>query len=544
MINSSRNGEVDNDVPKNSGWVEDIDEDVTWNSSWRSGVGFPQRSANAAPIFTPPATHPTDRLSQAGYGMPSNTARRLDEAMASEMENLSYPFSLSNLDSMRSVMELLNDMLQAVNPNDREAIKDEVIVDLVSQCRSNQKKLMQLLNSTGDEELLGQGLELNDNIQGLLAKHDAIASGSPLPAETTGSGHGPTAPTAAVADLPLSKTLSSGPGGNAVAASSAVVSERIEEEEEDEDDDFAQLARRRSKARPVPSDGTYDGTFSVAATASGTSASSAPIDSNALVLSNPPHPVRTTNKEQDIIDLLSLTLTTSGSSPHTPLTPPTSIPQTPPSNSNQTGPVAHNEQGYPYATQPYPMNQGQVPYSYVVPWAQPQTQPQPQAQAHPQFQTQSQVPENSYGYPPPPWASATNNHYNPSTSSSPYSYQGARTDTGSPYASRALQQHNSFSSRGNSFPVSQGSPSAARPLQHYNSFGSRTNNLPASLKEAQVNPTVGHGAPTMGNKPFVPSYRLFEDLIDLRSSGVKSNGLSQTSSLSGSAGQSMVGGRK
>lgn len=73
-------------------------------------------------------------------------------------------------------MDLLSDMLQAVDPSDRavlesviqlycgfgydinwlthcfpimQAVKDEVIVDLVERCRSNQKKLMQMLTSTG-----------------------------------------------------------------------------------------------------------------------------------------------------------------------------------------------------------------------------------------------------------------------------------------------------------------------------------------------------------------------------------------------------------
>jgi hypothetical protein len=35
-----------------------------------------------------------------------------------------------------------------------------------------------------DEELLKQGLEINDRLQSILVKHDAIASGSPLPVET------------------------------------------------------------------------------------------------------------------------------------------------------------------------------------------------------------------------------------------------------------------------------------------------------------------------------------------------------------------------
>ena len=54
----------------------------------RSGVEFPKRSLDAAPIFTPPVTHPTPRHTQAGYGMPSNSSRRLDETMATEIESL------------------------------------------------------------------------------------------------------------------------------------------------------------------------------------------------------------------------------------------------------------------------------------------------------------------------------------------------------------------------------------------------------------------------------------------------------------------------
>ena len=54
----------------------------------RSGVEFPRRSSDAAPIFTPPVTHPPIRTTQVGYGMPINSSTRLDEAMASEIENL------------------------------------------------------------------------------------------------------------------------------------------------------------------------------------------------------------------------------------------------------------------------------------------------------------------------------------------------------------------------------------------------------------------------------------------------------------------------
>lgn len=54
----------------------------------RAGVEFPKRSFDTAPIFTPPVTHPAPRQPQPGYGMPSNSSTRLDEAMAAEMANL------------------------------------------------------------------------------------------------------------------------------------------------------------------------------------------------------------------------------------------------------------------------------------------------------------------------------------------------------------------------------------------------------------------------------------------------------------------------
>ncbi|KAI4311562.1 hypothetical protein MLD38_036447 [Melastoma candidum] len=75
---------------------------------WRSGVIFPRQTPDAAPIFTPTPTHPTLRHDQAGYGMPSNSSLRLDEAMANDTESL----NASTIDSMKSVVEVLSDMLQ------------------------------------------------------------------------------------------------------------------------------------------------------------------------------------------------------------------------------------------------------------------------------------------------------------------------------------------------------------------------------------------------------------------------------------------------
>ncbi|XP_011003578.1 PREDICTED: target of Myb protein 1-like [Populus euphratica] len=554
----------------------------------RAGVQFPQRSSNAAPIFTPPATNPTLRHAQPGYGMPSNSSSRLDETMAAEIEGL----SVSSLDSMRDVMELLSDMLQAVNPRDREAVKDEVIVDLVNQCRSNQKKLMQMLTTTGDEELLGKGLELNDSMQILLAKHDAIASGSPMPTQVTSLS--PKSSEGCSSDIKPTEARDASPRSMANSVMPVANMTRSAVDEEDEEDDFAKLARRHSKTQSGSSQSSGGTNGALVPLDAGMPTASTSSPCNSLALADPSPPVKAM-KDQDMIDFLSLALSTTSTSPPTPPVSNQPMPQIPPSSSTQ---------GYPYVSQTYPVNQGPVPYnSYVVPWAQPQTQqhqlqspsqtqlqphsyqhlrppsqpqqqlqpeaqqqstpqpqqhlqhqskpqlqpqfqpqlrpepqqqsvPQPQQrlqhqsqpQLQPQFQPQLQPqhPQYSSVYPPPPWASTPgylNNQNHTSTT------------------------NNMFSSPRSNSSASYTPMQAARPMQQFNSLPTRAGN--GSIINGDSSSASRVPAPPGQKQSFVPSYKLFDDLNVLGNSDgrFKMNG-STPPSLSGSSGQSMVGGRK
>nr|KJB74477.1 hypothetical protein B456_011G130400 [Gossypium raimondii] len=460
--------------------------------------------------------------------MPSNSSRRFDEPTDTEC---------LSLDSLKDVMDLLADMLHAVNPRDPTAVKDEVIVDLVNQCSSNQKKLMHMLTTTGDEELLARGLELNDVVQSLIAKHDAICSGSPLTMKVTTSVS--SKPSEASTVEKSNEVKSSSPASNiSPPASVAIVTRNLIDEDEEEEEDFAQLTRRfHILIISIPSNRIgviveyvqllsgkhFDTSFrhsraessSSQSTSAGTNESLLPIKDTVLTTSYDPTLSATdelcialalpsdldaqvnNTKEQDLIDLLSLTLSTSSSaSPsHAPYSSPSA-------NMN------HQVQAPFFEGYPYPENKGSLPYdSYIVPWAQPHLQFRSQFQAESLTQNQSNSlflgqqqpqsllqPQYSSGYPLPQWA-ATPGYL-----------------TGGNHLSSANNMHSTQKPNAASTNPMEGSG----PLQHSNSWAT----------------------PMLAQKPYIPPYRLFEDL------NVLGDGDGRLKVETTTSPESMIGGKK
>ncbi|RWW48868.1 hypothetical protein BHE74_00045027 [Ensete ventricosum] len=137
----------------------------------RAGAVFPQRSERSAPIFTP-QTRPLG-----SYPPSVRSPDYQNEAPESSVASDFPALSLTEIQNASGIVDVLAEMLNAVDPGNREGLKEEVIVDLVSQCRTYKQRVVDLVNTTSDEELLSQGLALNDNLQKVLAKHDAIAAG-------------------------------------------------------------------------------------------------------------------------------------------------------------------------------------------------------------------------------------------------------------------------------------------------------------------------------------------------------------------------------
>ncbi|CAA3020334.1 TOM1 2 [Olea europaea subsp. europaea] len=188
---------------------------AAYNELKSAGVEFPPREENSVPLFTPPQTHPVQPhpVSNPASAYEEAAVQASLQSLQSDVSGLSLP----EIQNAERLADVLFEMLGALNPHDQKGVKDEVIVDLVEQCRSYQKRVMILVNNTVDEDLLCKGLALNDILQRVLSRHDEIAGGKP-------------AVSVATRETPVAAPLMN-----------------VNHEDDESEEDFSQLAHRSSR---------------------------------------------------------------------------------------------------------------------------------------------------------------------------------------------------------------------------------------------------------------------------------------------------------
>ncbi|CAL5347941.1 unnamed protein product [Camellia sinensis] len=141
---------------------------------------FPPKEENSVPLFTPPQTQPISHppISHLASEYPPPSAYE-EAAVQASLQSDASGVSLEEMQNAQGLADVLMEMLGALDPHNREGLKEEGIVDLVDQCRSYQKRVMILVNNIVDEVLLLKGLSLNDDLQRVLSRHVDIAKGNP-----------------------------------------------------------------------------------------------------------------------------------------------------------------------------------------------------------------------------------------------------------------------------------------------------------------------------------------------------------------------------
>eukprot|EP00850_Spirogloea_muscicola_P017821 SM000157S02051 [mRNA] locus=s157:72685:74484:+ [translate_table: standard] len=128
------------------------------------GVRFPGRDDESlAPIFTPPQTHPI--AAPAPPTVPGDGAAPAAAAESSE----------EALAVARNSVELLSTVLTSAPK--QEALKDELTLTLVAQCRQSQRSVQSVVDRAGDNEsLMFEALSVHDDLDRVLKKHADMSS--------------------------------------------------------------------------------------------------------------------------------------------------------------------------------------------------------------------------------------------------------------------------------------------------------------------------------------------------------------------------------
>lgn len=133
-----------------------------------AGVEFPQRSRVSAKPHAPSNENRNNH--RENDHAPSRCEIKFPQAEPQKIPDNSI------LQKAATALEVLREVLDAVDPHHPEGAKDEFTLDLVEQCSFQKQRVMHLAISSRDEKLVSQAAELNEQLDRVLKRHDALIS--------------------------------------------------------------------------------------------------------------------------------------------------------------------------------------------------------------------------------------------------------------------------------------------------------------------------------------------------------------------------------
>ncbi|KAK9732938.1 hypothetical protein RND81_04G032900 [Saponaria officinalis] len=138
-----------------------------------AGVKFPQRHSVSS------SDHPTSGDSQ--NTLTVTTTASTSEVRAIKTKEPQPAPGSSIIEKATAALEVLREVLDAVDDQNPEAAKDEFTLDLVEQCSFQKDRVMHLVMSSRDEKLVLRAIKLNEQLGKVLERHEALISHRPVP---------------------------------------------------------------------------------------------------------------------------------------------------------------------------------------------------------------------------------------------------------------------------------------------------------------------------------------------------------------------------
>lgn len=134
-----------------------------------AGVQFPQRAhvvQSNRPSLQPNTTNNVPKRE------PSPLRRG---GVAQKAESNTVPES-SIIQKASNVLEVLKEVLDAVDAKHPQGARDEFTLDLVEQCSFQKQRVMHLVMASRDERIVSRAIEVNEQLQKVLERHDDLLS--------------------------------------------------------------------------------------------------------------------------------------------------------------------------------------------------------------------------------------------------------------------------------------------------------------------------------------------------------------------------------